>query len=237
MRASSKRSSTSDERRRPARARTGSVSSGAARPSSSASSIACMFASGVRRSWLAQATSSRRASNSRSRLAAISLNDAARSATSAGPDSGARTREVAGRERAPTRRARDRRSCTIERARTSPATTATAADAADDGEDLHVVAHVERDPAGEQHRGERQADRERGEPGELEPQAREEAQEAPRRRARRRASARPTASAVADHRDGRSRHDRGSRRPRRSGGAAASTGRPRSSRAAGARGR
>ena len=42
----------------------------------SASNIAWMFASGVRRSWLAQATSSRRASNSRSRLAAISLNDA-----------------------------------------------------------------------------------------------------------------------------------------------------------------
>ncbi len=50
-----------------------------------------MFASGVRRSWLAHATSSRRASNSRSRFAAISLNEPASSATSVGPDSGART--------------------------------------------------------------------------------------------------------------------------------------------------
>ena len=66
---------------------------------------------------------------------------------------------------------------TIERASTSPATTATVAEAARDGEDLHVVAHVERDPAGQEHGRERQADRERGEARELEAQAREEPQE------------------------------------------------------------
>ena len=52
-------------------------------PSSTASSIACRAASGVRRSWLAQATSSRRTSKRRSRFAAISFIAAARSANSA----------------------------------------------------------------------------------------------------------------------------------------------------------
>ncbi len=87
---------------------------GSTRPSSSASSIACMFASGVRRSWLAQATSSRRASNRRSRLAAISLNEAARSATSAGPDSGARTL------RSPAASLRGRVADALDRARDRP---------------------------------------------------------------------------------------------------------------------
>ena len=49
----------------------GRYRSGSPTPSSRASSIAWMFASGVRRSWLAHATSCRRASNSPSMLAAI----------------------------------------------------------------------------------------------------------------------------------------------------------------------
>jgi ABC-type sugar transport system permease subunit len=54
---------------------------------STASSIAWRDASGVRRSWLAHATSSRRASKSRSRSAAIALKDEASAASSAGPSS------------------------------------------------------------------------------------------------------------------------------------------------------
>ena len=43
-----------------------------------------------------------------------------------------------------------------------------------DGEDLDVVAHVEHDPAREQHDGERQQDGEQREPGQLQPDRREE---------------------------------------------------------------
>ena len=64
MRASSNRSSTSVDSARTCSCRAGRYSSGSASPSSIASSIACIEASGVRRSWLAHATSSRRASNS-----------------------------------------------------------------------------------------------------------------------------------------------------------------------------
>src|SRR3954453_204669 len=89
-----------------------------------------MFASGVRRSWLAQATSSRRTSKSCSRFAAISLKDAAISETSTGPDSGART------VRSPRDRDTDAsRTWSIEpaidRARKSPPIIATVAEAAD----------------------------------------------------------------------------------------------------------
>ena len=90
MRASSKRSSTSAPSVRTCSRSAGRYRSGSASPSSSASSIACMFASGVRRSWLAQATSWRRASKSPSTLAAISLKLVASSASSVGPSSGAR---------------------------------------------------------------------------------------------------------------------------------------------------
>ena len=45
-----------------------------------------------------------------------------------------------------------------------------------DGEDLRVCAHVEHDPAGEQDGGERNADRDEGEAGELEPDGRGGAQ-------------------------------------------------------------
>jgi hypothetical protein len=54
-------------------------------------SIACIEAIGVRRSWLAQATSSRRASKSAARREAISLKEAASWASSAGPSAGAVT--------------------------------------------------------------------------------------------------------------------------------------------------
>ena len=181
----------------------------------------------MRRSWLAHATSSRRASNRRSRLAAISLKDAARSATSAGPDSGARTLRSPAATCADASRTRSTER-EIERARTRPAITATVADAGRDGEDLDVVAHVERHPAGEQHGREREADGERGEAGELQPQAREEAKEHDR--------AQPDRERRARRRRGRSRSSRrasraraGSRRPTPSGDGAARTDRPRSS--------
>ena len=125
---------------------TGRSSSGSTRPSSRASSIACMLASGVRRSWLAHATSSRRASNSCSRLAAISLNDEARSATSAGPRLGRAHREVAARE--PRRRVADTLDGAHDRSGENQA-----GDDGDrrggsrDGEDLHVVSHVEHQPS------------------------------------------------------------------------------------------
>ena len=130
IRASSNRSSTSEVRSATCSRRTGVVASGVTSPSSSASSIACMFASGVRRSWLAHATSSRRASNRRSRLAAISLKDAARSATSAGPDSGARTLRSPAATCADASRTRSTER-EIDRARTRPAITATVADPAE----------------------------------------------------------------------------------------------------------
>ena len=43
-----------------------------------------------------------------------------------------------------------------------------------DGEDLHVVVHVEHHEAAEDHRRERQCDREQREPGELQPDGREQ---------------------------------------------------------------
>ena len=61
------------------------------------------IARGVRRSWLAQATSSRRASKSCSRFAAISLNDRAELGELGRPGFGRTCGQVAGRERAPRR--------------------------------------------------------------------------------------------------------------------------------------
>ena len=68
----------------------GRYSSGCARPSSTASSMACTDASGARRSWLAQATSCRRASKRRSIDSAMPLNARPSSDSSRGPCSVAR---------------------------------------------------------------------------------------------------------------------------------------------------
>ena len=148
--------------------RTGTYSPGSPRPSSSASSIACMLASGVRRSWLAQATSSRRVSKRRPRFAPISLKDAASSATSAGPPSGARasrfppansTDASASVSYRVGDRARHEERCDERRQRRRRR----------DGEDLHVVAHVKHHPPRREHRAQRQQDRENREAGQLEP--------------------------------------------------------------------
>ena len=82
------------------------VALGLAMPSSSASSIACIEASGVRRSWLAQATSSRRASKSRVRFAAISLKERGELGQLGRAALGRPRREVAARERGENRRRR-----------------------------------------------------------------------------------------------------------------------------------
>ena len=89
-----------------------------------------MFASGVRRSWLAHATSSRRASKRRSMLPAISLNDAASSASSRGPALGRARVEVAARRAPRTRRGAGPAGARSTGRGTRPATTATVADAA-----------------------------------------------------------------------------------------------------------
>ena len=98
MRASSKRSSTSEVSCRTWSCNAGRYSSGSANPSSSASSIAVIEASGVRRSWLAQATSWRRASNSSSIEPAISLKLLPSSASSRGPLVGRAGAEISGGE-------------------------------------------------------------------------------------------------------------------------------------------
>ena len=103
---------------------------GSARPSSIASSMAVIDAIGVRRSWLAAATSSRRASKRPSRLAAISLNDRPSSASSRGPSSGARARRARRRRAAPKPAAAVRCCRAIEVPRASAAATAAEAAAA-----------------------------------------------------------------------------------------------------------
>ena len=184
IRASSKMSSTSRDSVRTCSRSTGTYSSGAARPSSTASSIACMFASGVRRSWLAHATSSRRVSKSRRRLSPISLNDVARSAISVGPPSGTRA------SRSPRAICDGRVTDTVDR----PNDRARENEGGDDGrerrcgcdrQDLHVLSHVEHHPAGQQHRAEREQDSEEGEAGELQPDGREQARGGRRARGRR----------------------------------------------------
>ena len=196
----------------------GKARRGSTRPSSSASSIACMLASGVRRSWLAQATSSRRASKSRSRLAAISLNETARSRD---------LRRAAARAPAPPgRRAASARRGVADavdrvRDRTGEHERRDDRDGRGrrrDGEELHVVAHVEHHPAGQEHRGERQADREEREPGELQPDAREQ------RAARRRRPTPTTSVATRDDEREAITARAGSRRPRPSAGGAGADG-------------
>ena len=125
----------------------------------------------MRRSWLAQATSSRRASKSCSMLAAIVLKESASCAISFAPPVGARAARSPAASRAeasPTRRIER----AIERASSSPAHDRGRRRAGGDREDLPVGAHVEHHPARGEHRRERQADREEGQPGELEPDGR-----------------------------------------------------------------
>ena len=78
--------------------RTGRYSAGSPRPSSSASSIACMLASGVRRSWLAQATSSRRVSKRRAELLAHLVEGGGELRNLCGPTLRSPCREVPARE-------------------------------------------------------------------------------------------------------------------------------------------
>ena len=175
-----------DEERRgraPARAERGRTPRASARSSSTASSIACMLASGVRRSWLAQATSSRRVSKRRRRLSPISLKEEASSATSAGPCSGTRTSRSprasstdASRTRSiePDDRPREHERGDHRGERRSGR----------DRQDLHVLAHVEHHPAGEQHGAERQQDGEERQPGELQAHGREKPQQVARTRGR-----------------------------------------------------
>ena len=175
MRASSKRSSTSAESVRTRSPSAGMYSCGSASPSSIASIIACIDASGVRRSWLAHATSSRRASKSRSIESAIALTERATSATSTGPLVGRACREISGGET--TRRlaqaversadpARERQ-CDDQRAQRRRRR---------HREDLRVRVHLEHDPPGREHSGKRQQDREQRERGQLEAHRRQHAQ-------------------------------------------------------------
>ena len=205
--------------------RMGKYSCGWASPSSSASIIAFIAATGVRRSWLAQATSWRRASKTSSTFAAISLNDAARSRAR-------RSRRVDARalRSPPASWVEAARSCsigiTIQRATSSAPISGRECGCCRDGEDLQVVVHVEHHPAGQEHRAERKAHGKHRE-------ARRAA--GGRSAAAARASAAPTpASSVATARmiaisimSGT-----GSRRPRPSRDDAAAMGRPRPSRAA-----
>ena len=163
----------------------------------------------MRRSWLAQATSSRRASKSCSMLSAIALNEVASCCDLGGAAVGARAPRSPAASRcasSPTRRIeRGDRAREHERRDHGGARRT-----GGDGEDLHVGAHVEHDPAGEQHRGERHADgrRVRGRRAGARPSARRAA------RARRASPTARLAAATARARPitGRS----GSRRPRRS---------------------
>ena len=162
-------------------------SSGCARPSSIASSMAVIDATGVRRSWLAAAMSSRRASKRLSSSEAIALNELPSCASSRGPPVGART------VRSPcASRSADALSFSsgrvIDAASTSATATALAAAAGRDGEDLHVGAHVEHHPARQQHGRKRQEDGKQPERGELRPHRRQPAQAQPRQAGRRRAS-------------------------------------------------
>ena len=111
----------------PGRLSAGRYSSGSASPSSIASSIACIEASGVRRSWLAQATSSRRASKSRSIDSAIALNDPTHLRELAGAFLAARARRDRLRRASPRSRAAARAGRRIQRASRSAPTTAESA--------------------------------------------------------------------------------------------------------------
>ncbi len=100
-----------------------------------------------------------------------------------------------------------------------------------DGEHLGVGMHLEHDPARGEHAGERQDHGEQRERGELQPQRRQQAQQAARRST-------PTASVASTSRIASLiMASAGSRCPRPSRGGAVARDRPRSSRAAAGRGR
>ena len=148
----------------------------------------------MRRSWLAQATSWRRASNSSSIEPAISLKLRAELGKLARAAGGRARAEVAGGELG--RRAAE----AVERAEDPAGEEQRGDDGGErrgggDGEDLRVVFHVEHHPAGGEHRGERQHDGEQREPGELEAHRGSSRMREARRRARRRVS--PTARRIA----------------------------------------
>ena len=146
MRASSKRSSTSGLRRRTWSPSAARYSSGSrARPRPPRASPGCA-ASGVRRSWLAQATSSRRASKSCSSFAAISLKARAELGELGRALLGRPCGQVAARRARPTRRAPDRPDSRSSARRRVPPTIADRRGGGRDGEDVDVVAHVEHHP-------------------------------------------------------------------------------------------
>ena len=150
--------------------------SGSARPSSIASSIAAIEATGVRRSWLAAATSSRRASKRLSRFAAIALNERPSSASSRGPPSGARRRGRRRRARAEADREDARSGARSTLPSTSAAATAAEADAAATARiftssPMWNITQPESSTASE-----RQHDREQREPAELQPHGRQQPQ-------------------------------------------------------------
>ena len=161
-------------------------SSGVARPSSIASSIAAIEAIGVRRSWLAAATSSRRASKRRSRFGGHLVERAAELGELARAVLGARTLEVSrGELRRRSLEPLERRA--IEPPSTSAAATARGRSRGRDGENLHVVAHVEHHPAERARRASGSSDGEQRQAGELQPHRRQQPERRPSRRRRRRA--------------------------------------------------
>ena len=144
-------------------------SSGRASPSLIASIIACIEASGVRRSWLAHATSSRRASKRRSIESAIALNDVGHLRDLGRSLLGRSRGEVAGGE--PGRGEPQ----AVER-RADPVGEQERRDDGGEGggrghgEDLGVGVHLEHHPARGEHAGERQDHREQRERRQLQPQ-------------------------------------------------------------------
>ena len=134
-----------------------------------------MLASGVRRSWLAHATSSRRASKRCSTLAAISLNDAREVCELSRAVLGRTCREVAARQLDDARRIRSIEFA-IERVRTSAAPTAADADAAVTARIFTSSPMWNITQPEESHGGQREDDGERGQAGELEPHGRQRAE-------------------------------------------------------------
>ena len=199
MRASSKRSSTRLRERAHLVAHLRQVVGRAARPSSTASSIACIDASGVRRSWLAWATSSRRASKSRSSSPAIRLKD--------GAELGELGRARLSARAPPGRRPRAPRW----RARTSSAGSRPSAPTSEGGDERgdrrrrrrrrgpSGRARVEHEDPRQQDRGERQQDARAARARRAAAAASAAAAARARPRTRPRASRRATTSAIADH--------------------------------------
>ena len=129
--------------------------------------------SGVRRSWLAQATSSRRASKSRSIDSAIALNDPPICASSRAPSWGARVARSPAASWAEAARSRSS-GFTIQRASSNAPTTAESAAADETARILasscmwNITQPEARTPAEGEH------DREQREPGELQADGRQQ---------------------------------------------------------------